>query len=92
MYRKGDENLFGSHLEKLKSYLQNYQIRLIDMVELCSAGLNRYSDLMQNSLNEAKPYYNYSDLVTIHEKNKEEAQTLVFNQMKYVYSIILCIL
>lgn len=72
--------MFGTYREKLESFLQNYQVRLIGMLELCSVGLRRYSDLMQNSLNEANPYYNYPDLVTIHEKNKEEAQTLVFIQ------------
>lgn len=73
----------GGYREKLQSYLQKYQVRLIGTMELGYFGLNRYSELMENSVKEARPYFNFSDLAAIHEKNKAEAKTLVCNHIVY---------
>lgn len=58
---------------KLKTELKNMQSKLLNTLQSYNFYLDKYSDWMQDSINNAAPYFEDDKLQKLHEKSKNEA-------------------
>lgn len=69
----GSIDVYTSSLDKLKSYVDNYEAKFKQAIEEYQKGVGSYSDSLQNIIAIENGYFEYSELVTHHETAKNEA-------------------
>lgn len=79
----GSANISNASRDKLKTFMDEYKLKLTQVMEANQESLNSYSNAMQNSINSTTEYYEFKQLTKYHDKAKNDAINQVTNSRNW---------